>query len=92
MTEISKDTGIITVLLQRFEHERLPMALGLKEKVDQGETLNDFDIAFLEEIFEDAKRLKPLLERHHEYEGLVSQAIHLYMTITEKALENEKQK
>ena len=80
------------VLLQRFEHERLPRALGLKEKVDQGEPLNDIDIAFLDEVFEDARRLKPLMDRHHEYNRLVSQTIHLYKTITEKALENEKQK
>ena len=90
MTEGSKDTGIIMVIMQRFEHERLPHALFLKNKVDQGETLSDIDIAYLDEVFEDLRRLKPLMDRHHEYDWLISQSIHLYMTITEKALENEQ--
>ena len=90
MTEKSDDEGVITVLVQRFEGERLPRALDLKEKVDQGETLNDIDIAFLEQVLEDANKLGPLLERHDEYHKLASQAMDLYKEITEKALENEK--
>ena len=90
MTEKSVDAGLIAVLIQRFESERLPRALELKEKVDQGETLNDIDIAFLEQVFADANKLGPLLERHSEYQKLVSQAVELYKDITEKALANEK--
>lgn len=92
MTENSEDAGIITVLVERFEGERLPRALDLKEKVDQGETLNDMDIAFLEEVLHDANKLGPLLERHDEYHKLASQAMDLYQEITAKALENEKNK
>jgi ATP-dependent helicase/DNAse subunit B len=90
MTEKSEDAGVIAVLVQRFEGERLPRALDLKEKVDQGETLNDIDIAFLEQVLEDANKLGPLLERHDEYHKLVAQATSLYKEITDKALENEK--
>lgn len=90
MTENSEDAGIITVLIERFESERLPRALDLKEKVDRGDTLNDNDIAFLEQVFEDANRLKPLLDRHDEYHKLVAQATSLYKEITDKALANEK--
>jgi ATP-dependent helicase/DNAse subunit B len=90
MTDKSEDAGVITVLIQRFEGERLPRALDLKEKVDRGETLNDNDIAFLEQVFEDANKLGPLLDRHDEYQKLVSQAVQLYKEITDKALENEK--
>lgn len=90
MTENSEDAGVITVLLQRLEKKRLPRALDLKEKVDRGETLNDNDIAFLERVFHDANKLGPLLDRHHEYQDLVSQVVQLYGEITEKALENEK--
>lgn len=90
MTENSEDAGVITVLLQRLEKERLPRALDLKEKVDGGETLNDNDIAFLEQVFHDASKLGPLLDRHHEYQKLVSQVVQLYGEITDKALENEK--
>lgn len=90
MTEKSEDEGIITVLIQRFESKRLPRALDLKKKVDRGETLNDNDIAFLEQVFADASKLGPLLERHDEYNKLAAQAIDLYKEITDKALENEK--
>ena len=91
MTEPSRDAGVIAVLLQRLERERLPRALGIKAKVDGGERLGDEDIAFLEEVFKDATRIKPLLDRHHEYESLIVKVIHLYKIITDKALENEKQ-
>jgi len=90
MTDKSEDAGVIAVLVQRFESERLPRALDLKEKVDQGETLNDIDIAFLEQVLEDANKLGPLLERHDEYHKLVAQATSLYKEITDKALANEK--
>jgi len=90
MAEKSEDAGLIAVLMERFESERLPRALELQEKVDQGETLNDIDIAFLEQVFADANKLGPLLERHNEYQKLVSKAVDLYTDITEKALENEK--
>jgi hypothetical protein len=92
MTENSKDAGVISVLIERFERERLPRALDLKKKVDQGETLNDIDIAFLDEVFHDAQELGPLLERHDEYHKLVLQALDLYQEITTKALANEKNK
>lgn len=86
----SKDLGVITVLLERFEKQRLPRALSIKEKVDQGETLDNFDIEFLEEVFESANEIKPLLDRHPEYENLATKAISLYKEIMDKALQNEK--
>ena len=44
------DEGTIVALLDRFRLQRLPQALALKEKVDAGETLDDHDIAFLEQL------------------------------------------
>jgi hypothetical protein len=90
MSDSSKDLGVITVLLQRLEEQRLPRALALKKKVDQGERLDDSDIAFLEQVLADANEAKPLLERHPEYQTLVSRVVNLYKEITDKALENEK--
>jgi len=91
MTEHSEDAGVIDVLMQRLEKQRLPRALSLKEKVDRGERLDDDDIAFLEEVFADASRVKPLLDKHPQYESLAMKVLHLYKTITDKALENEQQ-
>jgi hypothetical protein len=90
MTEPSKDAGVIQVLAERLEKLRLPTALALKEKVDKGEPLNQFDIAFLEEVFEDATRIKPLLDEHPEWQDLAARMTHLYHEITTKALANEK--
>jgi hypothetical protein len=48
MSDTSKDAGLIQVLAERLETQRLPRALALKEKVDRGATLDEFDIEFLE--------------------------------------------
>jgi hypothetical protein len=90
MTEFSKDTGVTQALIERFETQRLPRALALKAKVDRGELLSDMDLAFLKQIFDDAQSIKPLVDRHPEWQSLVSRAITLYKEITDKALANEE--
>jgi hypothetical protein len=90
MTDASHDTGVLYTLVERFNTQRLPRALDLKEKVDAGETLSDLDLQFLEEVFADANQMRPLAERHPEYHDLIARVIHLYKEIMDKALENEK--
>lgn len=90
MTDTSKDAGLIQVLAERLQNQRLPIALDLKEKVNRGETLNEFDIQFLEQIFKDADKIRPLVDRHPEWQDLAVKLVHLYKEITAKALENEK--
>ena len=89
MTETSKDAGMIQVLAERLETQRLPRALSIKEKVDSGEVLDEFDIEFLEQVFEDANAIKPLIDRHPEWQPLAVKLIALYKEITAKALENQ---
>ncbi len=90
MVDTSKDAGIIQVLVDRLESQRLPRVLSLKASVDKGEPLAELDIHFLEEIFQDAQHIQPLVDRHPEWQSLVAKVIHLYKEITDKALENEK--
>ena len=90
MTDESKDAGLIQVLAARMEKIRLPMALSLKEKVDRGETLNEFDIHFLEEVSQDTQEIRGLLDRHPEWNELAVKMLNLYKEITDKAVENAK--
>ena len=90
MNESSQDAGLIAVLMERLEKQRLPRALSLKDKVDRGELLDDFDLAFLDEVLADANTIRPLLERHPEYQSLAARMLGLYKDITDKAMENEK--
>jgi hypothetical protein len=90
MSNPTHDAGVIMALVERFNSQRLPRALDLKARVDAGGTLNDFDLHFLQEVLEDAQKIRPLVDRHPEYQELVARAAQLYREITGKALENEK--
>ena len=89
MTDTSNDAALIQVLVDRLEKIRLPIALELKEKVDRGELLNDREIEYLEEVLGDVNQVKPLLDRHPEWQELAARMTTLYSDITTKALENE---
>ena len=67
MNESEKETGVIMALLKRLEQQRLPAILTLKNKVDQGEKLEDHDIDFLKQVFADANKVKPMIDKHPEY-------------------------
>jgi hypothetical protein len=85
----TKDAGVLAVIVARMEQQRLPRAIDLKAKVEQGGILDDLDIEFLEGVFADSSELKPLLARHPEYQDLAARMMALYREITTKALENE---
>ena len=90
MTDSTKDAGLIAVLMERLEKQRLPRALALKEKVDQGNVLDDFDLEFLKHVLTDTHDIKPLLEKHPEYHSLVTRMLDLYHEIVQTGLVNEE--
>ena len=90
MKESTMDAGLIEVILERLEKQRLPRLLEIKEKVEGGHSLDDFDVDFLEMSMEDARSFIPIIDRHPEYQSLAAKVMDLYKTISEKALEIEK--
>ena len=90
MTDTSNDAGVIQTLVERFEKHRLPRVLELKEKVNNGGLLNEFDLEYLEEIIKEAQENKALVDRHPEWQSISARVTNLYKEITRKALENEK--
>ena len=92
MSASSSDTGVLTALAQRLVDQRLPRALAMKEKVDRGEMLDDRDLAFLEQVMEDANKIAPVVERNPKYKEVAGRMVQLYKEIMAKALENEQVK
>jgi len=90
MSDPINDTGLIEVLLERLEKQRLPRLLAINNKVDAGESPDDADLDFLESAIVDARKAIPLIDRHPEYQALAAQVMELYKDISDKALQMEK--
>jgi hypothetical protein len=90
MDQKEKDAGTIVALITRMRLSRIPRARRLLARVDAGLRLSDYEVAYLERVFADARDLYPLLDRNPDYGRVVSRMIDLYAEITEKALRNEK--
>jgi hypothetical protein len=90
MSKPNLDAGMAQVIVERLQSQRLPRALLMKEKVDRGETLDDYDLNFLQEVLDDASALRPLIDAHPEYHALASKVSGLYKEIAQKGLENAK--
>ena len=83
------EDGLVVVLLDRMRTQRLPRILDIKTKVDAGGTLNQSDIDFLNEIFNDSNNNKAIWNRHTELHDIAAQMVSLYREITARALANE---
>ncbi|MDX2504778.1 MAG: hypothetical protein QNL62_09915 [Gammaproteobacteria bacterium] len=91
MTDNIKDKAVIEALMERFQNRRLPRVLDIKKKVDQGNKLDNFDIEFLEKVFNDARQNEHYMEvADEEFKTLFMKILSLYKEITQKAMENEQ--
>ena len=81
----------MVTLMERFKTQRLPRILEIKEQVDQGNRLGEYDRLFLEEVIKDAQRNIRHVEEIPECQHMFIQLAHLYKQIIDKAVENEQQ-
>jgi hypothetical protein len=77
VTSKPEDTGVVLALIERSETQRLPRAQVSKDRVDRGAVLGKEDIAFLNQMFEDAQHVKPFLHKHLEWQALMIRAVEL---------------
>ena len=92
MAEISAEDGVLVVLEERLVKIRLPRALDIKEKVERGELLDQWDTAFLKKVLADVQDVLPLIEQKPDLQAIYTRLVGLYKEITEKALENEEKR
>jgi len=85
-----RDAGTLAALMLDLEENRLPRALQILDRVNEGELLTDRDIDFLKKVYEDSRANESLVERHPEYCKLVARCMGLYTEIINKGLANEK--
>ena len=91
VNQFDKDAGLIKVLVERHDKQRLPRALSLKEKVERGESLTRFDINFIKDVSNGVNEAKSLLTGRPECQKMAAEMVDLCNEIVEKALLNEKE-
>lgn len=87
-----RDKGIIIMLVDRFNKQRLPRAKSMQKKVNSGESLNDRDLALIRQVQKDSNQIERLLERHPEYKELATKVLQMWTEIIVKDIENHKTK
>lgn len=89
-----KDQAVIDTLIDRMANQRLPRLLEIKKNVDEGQTLSNMDIEFMEQAFKDARQNEHYIQtaaKDDDLKEIIQKIAGLYKEITDKALENEKQ-
>lgn len=90
MTDATDDAGLIEVLLERLEKQRLPRLLSIKEKVDGGESPSTADLDFMQQSIQEGRKVIPLIDKHPEYQDMAAKVMSLYKEIADKAMQLEK--
>jgi len=88
---LSRDKGTLVVLFNSYKNLRLPRARTIKNKLDNGDVLNDFDIKFLNSMLDDAHHLLSLQHENPEIGPILEELFSFYDNISKEALYNEEQ-
>ena len=83
--------GILQVLFLDLLHLKIPVALSLKNKVDNGYILVDFEIELLIDLIEHLKQAIPVFSKYREYNQFFSRLSELYIFIVKQHAANELQ-
>jgi hypothetical protein len=84
-----KQTGIALALMDRLEQQRLPFIKALKEKVDKGEILNDFDIGFLNQVMSESNDVRAIISGNQDGMNVYEAVLSLYEDVIAKGMENQ---
>lgn len=84
------ELGTIEAVLLGFNRHQLPRLLDIKERVDRGEVLDEYEIIFLEETLQEVQSCEYFAESHPEYKLLVAEVANYYDHISHQAMQNQK--
>ena len=83
------DNGTVYVLAERTIRHRIPRALRIKKRMDEGERLSDYELDYLLNLLKDVHELEPFLEEHPEWTSVAGKMARLYADIADEAMQNE---
>lgn len=83
------DFGRLNVAARRTKNYYLPNALSLRERVDRGVLLGEYDIQLIQSVLDELNQMIPVFDRHPKYQKIAGGIIALYTDIVLKAAGNE---
>ncbi|MFM8443895.1 MAG: hypothetical protein ACKN9W_11230 [Methylococcus sp.] len=84
-----KDLGALQALIHRFTTQRLQRLLKIKKSLDHRNKLSSSDLEFLHLMLKTASQVKPLFDRHPDFQDFYTRVVGLLHEITTQALANE---
>ena len=90
MEQLPHDAAVIKMMMDQLVRKAIPRALRIRDRLDAGERLNDFDLVFLADVYTDLRYIQSIADRKPEYRPVVLRMVQLYKEISDRALENEQ--
>jgi hypothetical protein len=86
---VNNDQGVIYVVMEHFIRHLHPRAVEIEKELDAGRHLSEAQIDHVAQVLEEAKLLRPLIERHPEHRDLADGVFARYASIARRAWQNE---